>query len=917
MSLDLGTLQGHVDLDTAKFERKYGDVTQLVKRLASATIPDLEVDADIRDATTNITKVEAALKKVASAEVVAEVDAAIEDAKANIARIEAELDAVDAVDAEATVDADVSPARQSLDRAKAELRALEGARAEVVVDADTSGATEALGDVEAEATDAGGRAGKGAGSNLSAGIIAALATIPIAGAVVGIGVAIGKALLDGLQNEVREDRFMAQTGLDAATASRFGRAAGEAYAGNFGESIAANLDTARAAIQAGLLDPNATKIEAQQVIESISGVADLLGEDIPRVARSAAQAIKTGIAQDAAGAFDLLVKGQQAGLNVSEDWLDTIDEYGTQFRELGLDGPKAMGLLSQAVKAGARDTDVAADALKELAIRAKDGTAAAADGFSAIGVSGKEMQAAIAEGGPAAADMLERLLTGLRNIDDPAARSAAALALFGSKAEDLQGAAFGMDLSTAVEQLGQVEGAARSALETLGDNSAGKIASAQRNIEVAADGIKGALATAFSPQIEGFATFVSTNREAVLTFLLDAANGALDFGRTLVEAAASGTEGIGSFLAGPVADMIDALANVAVAIDRATPGDQGSKGFREWADGAIDGLKDTEETLDGVADTMRTNLIENVLDPAQAKLNELAIPMIAEAALNDATGRLATGVETLGFKADGSKLALSELNGAVDLSTLAGQELDGQIRSVVGALDAQLVAAAGAGESQEQLRGRVDSARDAFINQMTALGLTKDAATKLADQYGLIPDRVNTVVTADTSQAQTALDRFLTAARNQSVTIQARVNADPSYTPAVSQNSIARSAGGWIPGVPSPVDSVHVFAAPGEFVVNTAAAQKNPELLEAINDDKLGDFLGDGGLVGAAPSMGALMSAGPSVNVNPVINLAGAQITAVFDGIGPLTGYIRDVSTRTAERTAKRDIRTSQARRAG
>lgn len=880
MSLDLGTLMGHVDLDVAKFERKYADVTRLVSRLASTTIPDLEVGADIRDATTSIDQVEAALRRVGSAQVTAEVDAAIDDARENLARIEGALSELEHADPSIDVTADIARAQTELGAARAELRALDGARAELLVQADTSGATQALDDVEADATDAGGRAGEGAGAGLAGGIIAAIATIPIAGAIVGIGAAIGEALLDGLDNEVREDRFAAMTGLDAATTTRMGRAAGEAYASNFGESIAGNLDTARAAIQSGLLDPNATKQDAQQIIESISGVADLLGEDIPRVARSAAQAIKTGLAQDAAGAFDLLVKGQQAGLNVSEDWLDTIDEYGTQFRELGLDGPKSMGLLSQAVKAGARDTDVAADSLKELAIRAKDGSAAAAVGFNKIGVSGKEMQAAINEGGPAAAAMLERLLTGLRDIDDPADRSAAALALFGTKAEDLGDAAYAMDLSTAVDQLGQVEGAAASALDTLGDNSAGKIASAQRNIEVAADGIKGALATAFAPQIEGFATFVSTNREAVLRFLLDAANGGIDFGRAVVEGAAAATEGVGDFLGGPAADLLDVLADIVLGIDAATPGDQGGKGFRVWADEAISGLKKTDESLEDVADTMRTNLIANALDPAQAKLGELAIPMLAEAALNDATGRLATGVETLGFKADGSKLSLSELNGVVDLSTAAGQELDGQIRSVVGALDVQLISASKAGEGQEQLRGRVDAARVAFIDQMTALGLTKDAASRLADQYGLIPDRVNTVVTADTSQADAAIAGFRARASAQAVVIQARVDADPRYSPAFSQNSIRRSKGGWVPGTPSTVDSVPVLAAPGEFVVKTAAAQRHPELVEAINEDRLGDLLG-GGLVGtvtAAPAPQALpaaveRAAAPSRAAGPALHI--------------------------------------------
>ena len=61
---------------------------------------------------------------------------------------------------------------------------------------------------------------------------------------------------------------------------------------------------------------------------------------MPAVSPSAAQAIRTGIAEDAAGAFDLLVAGQQKGLNASGDLLETVNEYGTQFRKLGLRGRK-------------------------------------------------------------------------------------------------------------------------------------------------------------------------------------------------------------------------------------------------------------------------------------------------------------------------------------------------------------------------------------------------------------------------------------------------------------------------------------------------------------------------------------------------------------------------------------------------
>ena len=868
--LDLGPLRASVELDDRAFTKKYGEVEKLANQLDKLD-PTVHVDADTATAERKVEQVENRLERIVDADTVAQVDAAIGKAEQNLARIEADLDALEAMDPTPEVDADISKARAALDRAGSALDELRGARAEIVVDADTSEAEDAIGELPAE----GDKAGADAGGRLSGKIIAALATIPVAGAIVGIGAAIGEALMSGLENEVREDRFAAQTGLDAATTAKIGRAAGEAYANNFGESIASNIDVARAAIQAGLLDPNATKRDAQQVIQSLTGVADVLEEDVAATARTVGVMMRTGIAKDSQAAFDVLVRGAQTGANASEDLLDTFTEYPALFQRLGLDGQTALGLINQGLEGGARNSDLVADALKEFQIRATDASDASAAGFQAIGLSAEEMTAKIAAGGEGAREGLDQVLDGLRAMEDPVARNAAGVALFGTQWEDLGDAILNLDVTTAVDKLGQVEGAAASALDTLGDNSAGKIESAKRNIEVAADGIKGALATAFSPQI------VTSNRTAVLTFLFDAANGALDFGRALVEGTASATEAVGDFLGGPAADLIDALADIAMAVDKATPGDQGALGFREWADGAIAGLKATDDQLEGVADTIRTNVIENGLDPAQAKLNELAIPMLAEAQLNDATTRLATGIEGVGYAADGSKLALSEMNGMVDTSTLAGQQLDAQIQAIVGSLDEQVVAAAGAGESQDSLRGRVENARTAFINQMTALGLTKDAAARLADQYGLIPDRVDTVVTADTSSASAAIDNFIRVASQKTITIQTRVDNAAlnggNYSPASSPYQIRRGGGGGVPaylGTPG-VDSVGALLMPGEFVVKTRQARKHAALLHAINEDNL-DTFADGGEVGGATSVTAAPSAidsalaaggGPQINV--------------------------------------------------
>lgn len=784
---------------------------------------DVKVDAQTQGATAGMDRVEARAKQLTAQDVIARVDANIASAEKKAEKIRVDLAVLEATDATPQVDADIAKARAALGQVEASIKQLQGTRARLEVVADTSGAERALDDVANQASEGGRQAGEAAGGNLAGGIIAAIATIPVAGAIVGIGKAIGDSLLEGLQYEVREDRLMATTGLDAVTVGRLGRAAAEAYADNFGESIADNMETARIAVQSGLLDPEDTKRDAQAVISSLAGVADIIGEDIARVARSTTTLLRNGLAETADDAFDIIVKGQQAGLNVSEDWLDTLDEYSTMFRSLGLTAPQALGLMRQAVQAGARDTDKAADALKEFQIRATDASVASAEGFRLLGLDAREMTDQIAAGGQGAAAGLELVLDRLRETEDPVTRNAAAVALFGTQAEDLGQAMFAMDLSNAVEQLGAVEGAARSAIGVLYDNAANDVATAQRNIAVATDGIKGALAAAFNPQIEDFSTWVSGNREQVMRFLLDLSNGALDFARTFVDGTASATEGVGGFIGGPLADLIVALGDVVYGIDAATPGDQHGQAFREWATNAAAGMRDVEEQAGVLAETMRTEIIENGIDPAQAKLNEFAIPLLAEAALHDASMRLAADLDSVGFAADGAKLNLMNLDLANLGASESGRTLNEQLVAVAHGLDEQIRKGLEAGLTQEELQEQYDASRQALLDQLVAMGLTEQQAADLITQYGLIPERVDTVVAAETATAQADVDSFI--ARNQGkvirLTAQVSTSGNQIYVTAAGTRLEGRGhvLEPMAAGALDPMDPVAQVVAPGTLRV--------------------------------------------------------------------------------------------------
>ena len=701
-------------------------------------------------------------------------------------KVEAAQKRIDGKKTELLVTADTAGATSNIDGVISDSKSIPDSEFEV--DADTSGAEGALDDIEADAKASGEKGGEEAGSGLSGGIIAALATIPVAGAVVGIGVAIGKSIIGGLQQEVRTDRLMATTGLSPESVGILARAAGEAYADNWGDSIAANLDTAKLATQFDLLDPDATKRDAQKVISSLSGISDMLETDVQSVARATTTLLRSGLAATAEDAYDIIVKGQQEGLDVSEDWLDTLNEYSVQFEGLGISGGEAIGLLRQGLQGGARDTDVVADAMKEFRIRAVDGTAAAAVGFDELGVSSTDMTEDIAAGGEKAHDMTAKLLTGLQNIEDPIARNEAATALFGTKAEDLGDAWENMDLKGVGDDFKDFGGIAETAMSQLTDNTSNDIESAQRNIEVATNGIKGALAAAFGPQIEEWSAYVTENRAEIIGFLLDVANGAIDFGRTFIEGTAGATEAVGAFIAGPMAGMVDALVGVLNGLN-ALPWVDVS-GPIEDMEGLADNMRTADETSNTMAENIRTNLITNGLDPMQNKLNEVGEELIWDAEVHDAQVKLANEIDEVGLSTDGTKSLVDDYNGSVDTSTASGELLDTQLKNVRQSMEDQATAAVNAGDSNAEMKQKLNDSEAALRNQLDALGLTEDQVDDLVDSYGLVPEDIPTEVQLDTVTANARLTAFKDRMNIKDIVVSAELRTTSSYYENRAEGSI-------------------------------------------------------------------------------------------------------------------------------
>lgn len=375
-------------------------------------------------------------------------------------------------------------------------------------------------------------AAKGAkdlGKKAGPGLLSGLKLGAAGGAVAGL--ALGAAVLGGVTKALDQGQvkavLAAQIGAAGADAERLGKVAGQLYVAGYGESLGETAELIRAAYQDGLISLRGSDAQIKDVVASVSTFTTLTGEDAVSATRAVSQAIKTGLVEDAKEGFDLITRSQQLGINKSEDLLDTLNEYGTQFRKLGLNGTEALGLVRQMIQGGARDSDVAADAIKEFSIRAVDGSATTKDGFKSLGLSVDKTVKAFGKGGPAAKKTFDQVLDGLRKVKDPVERNRIGVELFGTQWEDL-GAAIGKaDLSTAVKGMGAVTGAVDRANASLSNTPAAKIQTTWRTLQqVFVD----AIGKYIVPYLDQFASwFNGRGKFAVVDWALAAAKAILSF----------------------------------------------------------------------------------------------------------------------------------------------------------------------------------------------------------------------------------------------------------------------------------------------------------------------------------------------------------------------------------------------------
>ena len=309
-----------------------------------------------------------------------------------------------------------------------------------------------------------------------------------AGIGAGLGVALGAGVAAHLDMEAANSKLAAQLGLGSQEAADVAAVSADVYANAWGDSV----DTVNLAIK-GVYQNIGDVSEAEGGLEGVTtkalALAETFDQDLTMTTAAVGQLMRTGLADSAEEAFDVISVGLGTAADKSGDYLETLNEYSTQWRRLGVDAQTATGLLAQGLEAGARDADQVADALGQFGERALAGGAPVEEAFKNIGLNADTMAKMLGQGGESAEQALQMTMDALRGTSNEQTRLNSAAALFGDPANVMGDALFALDPASAAAAAGmdkaagatdrlveKAGGSTKSALESFKREALGKLA---------------------------------------------------------------------------------------------------------------------------------------------------------------------------------------------------------------------------------------------------------------------------------------------------------------------------------------------------------------------------------------------------------------------------------------------------------
>lgn len=327
---------------------------------------------------------------------------------------------------------------------------------------------------------------------------AALKGISAVSAAIG-GLAVGQALA----METQSNKLQAQLGATAQEMEGIRAASSEIFKTGMVEDIesANNIMLELSRTMEGLGDQD--RIDIGTRVATLNLTYDTETAEITR----AADTLMKNFGASAADAMDYIGWGLQNNLDFSGEFLDTLNEYGPQFRDAGYSAQEMFAILKSGTEGGAWNLDKVGDAAKEFGLRIRDGSKGTEEAMTSLSAGTQDLYKQMLTGSASTSAVMGAIVKDLSSMEDQTESFRLAQALFGTMSEDLT-----MDTLYNLYDIGaetvQVTGTVQQMADVLGQGTAlrlkaslntGKLALAQLGQEI--------LATAM-PAIEGLIDLV-------------------------------------------------------------------------------------------------------------------------------------------------------------------------------------------------------------------------------------------------------------------------------------------------------------------------------------------------------------------------------------------------------------------------
>ena len=277
--------------------------------------------------------------------------------------------------------------------------------------------------------------GKKTGSRFGALAGGAIAGVGVAAAAAGVAAAgaLGKAAFDvSRQTSEGSKALAAELGALSMGAERYAEAARAAWRNNFGEDVQASFAKIKdLSLSLGRdLDPS----ELQSMTEAAFTLEEAFGADTAQFGQAIGVLKNMGLTGQQA--IDFLTDGFQRGHDASGDYLETLNEYGSVFADVGADAGELFSIFETGQGTGVLGTDKIADMLKEFQIRIRE---VSSDSLSAnLGKFGLDKVKEMVDAGEMdVIDAFQSTLKTIQSLDSEADKFNLAQQLFGTQSEDV------------------------------------------------------------------------------------------------------------------------------------------------------------------------------------------------------------------------------------------------------------------------------------------------------------------------------------------------------------------------------------------------------------------------------------------------------------------------------------------------